>query len=539
MSRTFKIVKINSKNVNRGRYTTNSSPSSVARKVFSNLYSKMKNKNFTFMIKETTQGSKKKIYGPYKGKRIKLKKPKIIKFKGTDKPVSMRYETKIYRVKGKKNSNTQSKYKSIAKKRGGTSTFNRLKELKDYSFPNALHEEGDSGMWLIIREKDGKKPVIEYPIKFKMLIDPRSKQEFNHKDNESPKWMGKNWPDDSEQMTEAFNMTTKHQRHTPVNTRIFIKSDFIKLVHEGDYLHLNSKCQTPRPGISFTRKQCRYCGYYTCPDCVKLAPYPLFRSGRGFLSSKKKGELNENAQVCPACLQLLQIIKPISNTNVTLHAKLKPRAHSPHGLPPRDRSHPPPQEPPHRESSHPRHGSLTDTVSSSSSLNADTNVQTGQAATSKLRDRLVTRLEMPELKARGGQLEVSGHTLLDDNFQPLETGKVYTVVRTTLGNSNTSGNAKKPIPFQYQHYSKKHHEEYNHKGLINKTCQQELENFKIDKRIVLTKIVNTGYVEFYEPENGDLTKNGICFIFPSFLPKGYNEKHSVLNTRTFPLVLES
>jgi len=55
------------------------------------------------MIKETTQGSKKKVYGPYKGKRIKLKKPRMVKFKGTNKPVPIRYETKIYKVKTKKN----------------------------------------------------------------------------------------------------------------------------------------------------------------------------------------------------------------------------------------------------------------------------------------------------------------------------------------------------------------------------------------------------------------------------------------------------
>ena len=102
MSRAFKIVKINNKDVNRGRYTTNSSPSSVAKKVFSKLYGKMKNTLTSFMIKETTQGSSKKVYGPYKGKRIKLKKPRMVKFKGTNKPVPIRYETKIYKVKGKK-----------------------------------------------------------------------------------------------------------------------------------------------------------------------------------------------------------------------------------------------------------------------------------------------------------------------------------------------------------------------------------------------------------------------------------------------------
>ena len=106
MSRTFKIVRINNKNVNIGRYTTNSSPSSVAKKVFTTLYKQMKNKLKTFMIKETTQGSNKKIYGPYKGKLIKLKKPKMVKFKGKKELVPIKYETKAYRVK-----NTRKIYK--------------------------------------------------------------------------------------------------------------------------------------------------------------------------------------------------------------------------------------------------------------------------------------------------------------------------------------------------------------------------------------------------------------------------------------------
>jgi hypothetical protein len=66
----------------------------------------MKNKLTTFMIKETTQGSKKKVYGPYKGKRIKLKKPRMVKFKGANKPLPIRYETKIYKVKTKKGNKT-------------------------------------------------------------------------------------------------------------------------------------------------------------------------------------------------------------------------------------------------------------------------------------------------------------------------------------------------------------------------------------------------------------------------------------------------
>jgi hypothetical protein len=116
MSRTFKIIRINNKNVNIGRYITNSSPSSVAKKVFTRLYKQLKSELKTFMIKETTQGSNKKIYGPYKGQRIKLKKPIMVKFKGKKELVPIRYDTKIYKVKSNKYIYKGGLFKSLRKK---------------------------------------------------------------------------------------------------------------------------------------------------------------------------------------------------------------------------------------------------------------------------------------------------------------------------------------------------------------------------------------------------------------------------------------
>ena len=63
-----------------------SSPSSAARKAVSKLCATDKKKKVEFNIREITQGSKKKTYGPYKGYIEKLKEPielkgRVIKYK--------------------------------------------------------------------------------------------------------------------------------------------------------------------------------------------------------------------------------------------------------------------------------------------------------------------------------------------------------------------------------------------------------------------------------------------------------------------------
>lgn len=72
-------------NKEHGTYT-GSSPSSAARKVVSKLCQHDTKKKVTFFLREMTQGSKKKIYGPYIGKVEKLKEPielkgRVIKYK--------------------------------------------------------------------------------------------------------------------------------------------------------------------------------------------------------------------------------------------------------------------------------------------------------------------------------------------------------------------------------------------------------------------------------------------------------------------------
>jgi hypothetical protein len=72
-------------NKEHGLYVS-SSPSSAARKAVSKLCATDKKKKVQFSIREITQGSKKKTYGPYLGEIEKLAKPielkgRIIKYK--------------------------------------------------------------------------------------------------------------------------------------------------------------------------------------------------------------------------------------------------------------------------------------------------------------------------------------------------------------------------------------------------------------------------------------------------------------------------
>ena len=66
-------------NKEHGLYVS-STPSSAAKKAVTKLCTSNKSKKFEFHIREITQGSKKKTYGPYLGEMKKLVKP--IQLKG-------------------------------------------------------------------------------------------------------------------------------------------------------------------------------------------------------------------------------------------------------------------------------------------------------------------------------------------------------------------------------------------------------------------------------------------------------------------------
>ena len=79
--RYFKVVEVNGRKHEMGRYSGNM-PHQAAKKAVTRICTAKKmskdNCSFTFSIQETTQGSDKKIYGPYKAKLIKNPKEKWV-----------------------------------------------------------------------------------------------------------------------------------------------------------------------------------------------------------------------------------------------------------------------------------------------------------------------------------------------------------------------------------------------------------------------------------------------------------------------------
>jgi hypothetical protein len=100
------------------------SPSSAARKIVSKLCASSKSKKVEFCVREITQGSKKKTYGPYLGEMKKLAKP--IELKGR----VIRFDIKVHLKKKKTAIKTG---KKIDKKmRGGDIDTNGILTPKDF-----------------------------------------------------------------------------------------------------------------------------------------------------------------------------------------------------------------------------------------------------------------------------------------------------------------------------------------------------------------------------------------------------------------------
>ena len=101
-----------------------SSPSSAARKIVSKLCSASKSKKVEFCVREITQGSKKKTYGPYLGEMKKLAKP--IELKGR----IIRYAPEVHLKKKKSATKTA---KKIGKKmRGGGVRTTGIPSVDDF-----------------------------------------------------------------------------------------------------------------------------------------------------------------------------------------------------------------------------------------------------------------------------------------------------------------------------------------------------------------------------------------------------------------------
>jgi len=95
------------------------SPSSVARKVVSKL---SKGGKVTFQLREITQGSKKKVYGPYEGMKKKLKEPRKV-------------GDRVYKY--------ESVVKKIEKKGGGNNSENQIyKKIPSYKTSQNMKNYG-------------------------------------------------------------------------------------------------------------------------------------------------------------------------------------------------------------------------------------------------------------------------------------------------------------------------------------------------------------------------------------------------------------
>ena len=147
-----------------------SKPSSAAKKAVSKLCASNKSKKVEFCLREITQGSKKKTYGPYVGEMKKLKKP--IELKGR----VIRHEIKVHLKKGKC-------LKTVKKMRGGEEneiftldTNNNLTKFSTFISKNFLNKKNISRS-LFTEIKTGILSKLgNYIIKRK--TEPRTKREI-------------------------------------------------------------------------------------------------------------------------------------------------------------------------------------------------------------------------------------------------------------------------------------------------------------------------------------------------------------------------
>ena len=123
-----------------------SSPSSAARKIVSKLCASSKSKKVEFCVREITQGSKKKTYGPYLGEMKKLAKP--IELKGR----IIRFDIKVLLKKKKTASKTA---KKISKKMsGGTITDGGELDKDDFIIGDNISNYESIDNCKLIRKND-------------------------------------------------------------------------------------------------------------------------------------------------------------------------------------------------------------------------------------------------------------------------------------------------------------------------------------------------------------------------------------------------
>jgi hypothetical protein len=145
-----------------------SSPSSAAKKAVTKLCAANKSKKVEFHIREITQGSKKKTYGPYDGYIEKLKEPielkgRVIKYK----PVAKLSGKVSNKMKG-----------------GQETTLERLKRTKLENIANEINEMEKQG------KLDGQK---FFELKDELALCKQNLQMKNNALKRSGNALGKNW----------------------------------------------------------------------------------------------------------------------------------------------------------------------------------------------------------------------------------------------------------------------------------------------------------------------------------------------------------
>lgn len=154
-----------------------SKPSSAAKKAVSKLCASNKSKKVEFCLREITQGSKKKTYGPYIGEMKKLKTP--IELKGR----VIRHEIKVHLKKGKRSTTKPAK-----KMRGGeeneptiplNKTLNQFRNFINKEFPSnknsiSIKQDMIRCMGAIIRST--RTPINPTYIFYIYRIDPKPKK---------------------------------------------------------------------------------------------------------------------------------------------------------------------------------------------------------------------------------------------------------------------------------------------------------------------------------------------------------------------------
>jgi hypothetical protein len=141
-----------------------SSPSSAARKIVSKLCAASKSKKVEFCVREITQGSKKKTYGPYLGEMKKLVKP--IELKGR----VIRYAPVVHLKKKKTAIKTA---KKIGKKmRGGTITDGGELDETDFIIYDKLEYESIAPCRLTRKQDRLQEPFIFFGKIIDVVKDP-------------------------------------------------------------------------------------------------------------------------------------------------------------------------------------------------------------------------------------------------------------------------------------------------------------------------------------------------------------------------------